>query len=186
MGLLPVRTGSISFNNTEVICRETCQICSLGIGFSFQERSVFPTLSVLEHLEMATVNAFNGRNQDEILKEVLELFPDLESRLNDKGATLSGGEGQMVQLAMAIVRRPKLLLLDEPSAGLSAKNVRNLVNKLRELQGEMTMLIAEQNIRTALDIADNFIILNEGSIIYQDTVKDIDKGEEIVKKYILV
>ncbi len=185
VGLLPITSGSVEFNNKEITNMEADKVCALGIGFAFQERMVFPTLSVTEHFKLATTNAFNGKNLDKILKEVLDLFPDLKLHINDRGVTLSGGEGQMVKLAMAIVRRPKLLLLDEPTTGLSGKNVRKLTDKLHELKGEMTVLVAEQNIRSALELADNFFIIKDGAIIHQDTIKGIDKDEELVRKYIL-
>jgi len=185
VGLLPITNGSVKFNNKEITNMEADKVCALGIGLAFQERMVFPTLSVMEHFKLATTNAFNGKDLDKILKEVLDLFPDLKPHVNDRGVTLSGGEAQMVKLAMAIVRRPKLLLLDEPLTGLSGKNVHKLTDKLHELKGEMTVLIAEQNIRSALELADNFLIIKDGTIIHQDTVKDINKDEEVVRKYIL-
>jgi len=187
VGLVPVRAGNITFNTRDITNMEPYKICSLGIGFTFQERSVFPTLSIAEHLTLAEASAFNRRNLKEIRNEALDLFPDLEPHLNDRGATLSGGEAQMVKLAMSIVRRPKpkLLLLDEPSTGLSGENIHRLVNKLRELKGKTTILIVEQSIRVALQIADSLAVIRDGAIIYQDRVKSIDKDEEVVQKYIL-
>ena len=187
VGLLPVRVGNITFNTRDITNMETYKICSLGVGFTFQERCVFPILSVVEHFALAATSAHNGnrRNLKEIRNEALDLFPDLEPHLNDRGATLSGGEGQMLKLAIAVVRRPKLLLLDEPSTGLSAQNIHRFANKLRELKGETTIFIAEQSIRVALQIADSFAIVRDGAIIHQDIVKSVDKGEEVVQKYIL-
>lgn len=185
VGLLPITSGSVKFNNTEITNMEPDKVCALGIGFTFQDRLVFPTLSTMEHFKLATTNTFGGKDLDKILNEVLDLFPDLKLHVNDRGVTLSGGEAQMVKLAMAIVRRPKLLLLDEPLTGLSGKNARSLIDKLRQLKGEMTMLVPEQNVRGGLEMADKFLVIREGAIIYQDTVKSIDKDEQMVRQYIL-
>jgi len=187
VGLVPVRAGNITFNNRDITNMEPYKICSLGIGFTFQERCVFPTLSVKEHLALAETSAFSRRNLKEICDEALDLFPEIEPHLNDKAATLSGGEAQMVKLAMAIVRRPKpkLLLVDEPMTGLSAENIHRLTNKLRELKGETTIIIVEQVIRAAIQIADSYAVIRDGAIIHQDRVSSIDKDEEVVQKYIL-
>ena len=187
VGLVPIRAGNITFDTRDITNMEPYKICSLGIGFTFQERCVFPTLSVKEHLALTETSAFSRRNLKEICDEVLDLFPEIEPHLNDKAATLSGGEAQMVKLAMAIVRRPKpkLLLVDEPATGLSPDNVHRLTNKLRELKGETTIIIVEQVIRAAIQIADSYAVIRDGAIIHQDRVSSIDKDEEMVQKYIL-
>ena len=185
VGLLPISNGITRFQGKDITNMEPSKICSRGVGFVFQERSVFPTLSVLEHFKLSTVNTFGARSLDRVVKEVVDLFPDIEKLLDRKGAALSGGEARMVELAAAIIRRPRLLLLDEPLAGLSPMNVHRLFNRLRELKEEMTTFVAEQNIRTALESADRFFIIREGALIYQDTVKDVSQGERVVKDHIL-
>jgi len=185
VGLLPISNGSVEFKNKEITNMEPDKICANGIGLVFQERQVFPDLLVAEHFRLAAINTLNRKGSDEITKEVLNIFPDLEPHFKKRGDTLSGGEGQMVKLAMGIVRRPKLLLLDEPSMGLSVKNLYNLINVLRDYKTEMTVFVAEQNIRPALELADSYLIIQDGSIIYQKAVTDIAQDEEIVKEYIL-
>lgn len=187
VGLVPARAGNITFNNRDITNMDPYKICSLGIGFTFQDRCVFPTLSVQEHFALAETGAFSRRNLKEICDEVLDLFPEIEPHLDDKAATLSGGEAQMVKLAMAIVRRPKpkLLLFDEPAIGLSEGNVHRFTNKLRELKGGTTIIIVEQNIRAAMQIADSYAVIREGRIIHQDRVSSIDKDQQVVQKYIL-
>ena len=163
------------------------RICSRGIGFTFQDRCVFPLLSVREHLALAETSAFSRRNLKEICDEALDLFPDIERHLDDKAATLSGGEAQMVKLALATVRRPrpKLLIVDEPSTGLSPENVHRFCNKLRKIKAETTVIIVEQVIKAAIQIADVYAVIRDGKIIHQDRVNDTEKEECIVQKYIL-
>jgi len=187
VGLVPVRAGNIIINGRDITNMEPYKICSQGIGFTFQERCVFPTLSVKEHLALAEASAYSRRDFKEICQEALDLFPDIEPHLNDKAATISGGEAQMVKLAMAIVRRPrpKLLFVDEPSTGLSPENVHRFTNKLRELKGETTIIIVEQVIGAAIKIADSYAVIREGTIIHQDRVCDIDKDEDVVQQCIL-
>jgi branched-chain amino acid transport system ATP-binding protein len=187
VGIVPVKAGNIIFNDRDITNMEPYKICSQGIGFTFQERCVFPMLSVKEHLALAEASAYSRRNLKEICNEALDLFPDIEPHLNDKAATLSGGEAQMVKLAMAIVRRPKpkLLFVDEPSTGLSPDNVHRFTTKLRQLKGETTIIIVEQVIGAAIKIADSYAVIRDGMIIHQDRVHDIDKDEEVVQEYIL-
>ena len=187
VGLVPVRSGNIIFNDQDITNLEPYKICAQGIGFTFQERCVFPMLSVKEHLALAETSAFSRKYFEQVCREALELFPDIEPHLNDKAATLSGGEAQMVKLALAVLRkpRPKLVLVDEPSTGLSPENVHRFINKLRELKGETTIIIVEQVIRAAIQIADSYAVIRDGAIIHQDRVHDIDKDEAVVQKYIL-
>jgi branched-chain amino acid transport system ATP-binding protein len=185
VGLLPISRGSVEFNNEEITKMKTDMICDKGIGLVFQERQVFPDLSVEEHFSLAAMKSPKKRSLDEMKKEVLNIFPDLSSHFKKRGDVLSGGEGQMVKLAMGILRNPKIILLDEPSIGLSVKNLYKFLNVLNDLRKEMTIFITEQNIRPALEIADSYLIIKDGRIIYQKAVEDIAKDEEIVQKHIL-
>lgn len=187
VGIVPVKNGAITYNDVDITNKDTYKICSMGIGFTFQDRCVFPNLSVKEHLSLAETSAFSRKSFNEICDEALDLFPDIKPHLNDKAATLSGGEAQMVKLAMAVVRRPRprLLLIDEPSTGLSPENVHRFADKIRTLRGETTVVIVEQVIHAAIKIADSYAVLRDGKIIHQDRVCDIEKDEELVQKYIL-
>lgn len=187
VGLVPARSGSIKFNNIDIANMETYKSCALGIGFTFQERCIFPTLSVKDHFALAETNAFGKGHLGEICDEVLELFPDIEPHLNDKADTLSGGEAQMVKLAMVVVRRPspKLLLIDEPSTGLSEKNVHRFMNKLCDLKHKTTIVVVEQVIKAAIHVADHYGIIRDGMLIYQNRASNTIEDERVVQKYIL-
>ena len=186
VGLLRVTSGHIEFHGQQIANMETHKICSLGVGFVFQERSVFPELTVLEHLSLATMKNSHGKRTDQALKESIDLFPDLEKRVKARAGTLSGGEAQMLEIAMALIREPRLLLLDEPSQGLSNVNLRRLVNRLVELKRATTILLSEQNIQVASEIGDRIVVLRDGSIVYEGTREHVSKGgDQIAKKYII-
>ena len=187
VNLVKTTAGSIAFNDTDISHMEPHEICSFGVGFTFQERCVFPMLSVREHFSMVDRNVFGTRNVKARCNEAVDIFPDLEQVLDRNAAALSGGEAQMVKLAMAMVRKPmpQLLLLDEPSTGLSPENVIHLSDKLRELKGETTIVIVEQVIGAAIGIADSYAVIRDGAIIHESKVGDIKKEEDIVQKYIL-
>lgn len=185
VGLLPVRNGSIRFQNEQVKNSESCKVCSRGIGYVFQQRSVFPELSVIEHLRLAITKSFTAKSLDEAVNETITLFPDIGKRLKARGGTLSGGEAQMLEISMALVRKPKLLLLDEPSQGLSSINIRRFMNKLQGVKGEMTVFLSEQNIRVALELSDDFAVIRDGMIVYEGKGGNVEEGGEIAKKYIL-
>jgi ABC-type branched-subunit amino acid transport system ATPase component len=187
LNLVKNTAGKITFDNKDITHMEPHEICYLGVGFTFQERCVFPTLSVREHFSLVDKNVFGTRNVKTLFNEAVDIFPDLEPLLNRNAAALSGGEAQMVKLAMAIVRKPmpKLLLLDEPSTGLSPENIIRLSDKLRSLKGETTIVIVEQVIGAAIGITDSYAVIRDGAIIHESRVNDIEKEEDIVQKYIL-
>ena len=186
VGLLRVSSGHIAFQGCDITNMETHRICSLGVGYVFQERSVFPELTVLEHLTLATMKNSHGKRTDQALDETIELFPDLEKRVKARAGTLSGGEAQMLEIGMALVREPRLLLLDEPSQGLSSVNLRRLVNRLLELKRATTILLSEQNIQVATEMGDRVVVIRDGSIVYEGTREDVSKGgDQIAKKYII-
>ncbi|MDD5590505.1 MAG: ATP-binding cassette domain-containing protein [Dehalococcoidales bacterium] len=143
------------------------------------------TFTVFHHILYSIISY--RRHFKEICDEALDLFPDIKPHLNDKSATLSGGEAQMVELAMAVVRRPRprLLLIDEPSTGLSPENVHRFAEKIRTLKGETTVVIVEQVIHAAIKIADKYAVIRDGKILHQDRVCDIEKDEDTVQKCIL-
>lgn len=187
VNLVKTAAGSIMLDNKDITHMEPYEICSLGVGFTVQERCVFPTLSVMEHFSLVDKNAFGTRNVKAIWNEAVDIFPDLKPLLNRNAAALSGGEAQMVKLAMVIVRKPmpKLLFLDEPSTGLSPENVIRFSDKLRELKGETTIVMVEQVIGVAIGITDKYAVIRDGVIIHESKVSDIKKEEEMVQKFIL-
>lgn len=187
INLVKTAAGSIVFDGRDITRMEPHEICSMGVGFTFQERCVFPTLSVMEHFTLVDKNAFGTRSVKAVWSEAVDIFPDLKPLLNRNAAALSGGEAQMVKLAMVIVRKPmpRLLLLDEPSTGLSPENVIRFTNKLHELKGKTTIVIVEQVIGAAIGITDRYAVIRDGAIIHESAVSDVKKEEETVQRYIL-
>ena len=187
VNLVKTAAGSIVFDNKDITNMKPYEVCSLGVGFTFQERCVFPTLSVMEHFSLVDKNAFGTRNVKAICDEAVDVFPDLKPLLKRNAAALSGGEAQMVKLAMVIVRKPipKLLLLDEPSTGLSPENVIRFSDKLRERKGQTTIVMVEQAIGAAIGLTDKYAVIRDGAIIHMSKVIDVKKEEETVQRYIL-
>lgn len=185
VGLLPVRNGSIQFQSEEITNFETRKICLRGISFVFQERSVFPELSVLEHIKLAIARGVDGKSLDEALSETVSIFPDLKKRIKARADTLSGGEAQMLEISMAMVREPRLLILDEPSQGLSLVNIHRFIEWLRVSMGNITVLLSEQNFEVAYELSDSFTVIRDGVVIHQGTKDSIEKGGEMLKKLVL-
>jgi branched-chain amino acid transport system ATP-binding protein len=185
VGLLPVQRGSIQFRDEKITNLEPRKICSRGISYVFQERSVFPELSVLEHLKLAISKGVRGKSLEEALTEAVSIFPDLEKRIKASADTLSGGEAQMLEISMALVREPKLLILDEPSQGLSFINIRRFIDRLRVLKDNMTVFLSEQNIEVALELSDKVAVIRDGMVIHQGTKHNMEKGDQVFKKLVL-
>ena len=187
VNLVKTNAGKIMFDDREITHMEPHEICSMGLGFTFQERCVFPMLSVKEHFSLVDSNTLGTKNVNTICSEAVEIFPDLAPLLDRNAAALSGGEAQMLKLAMVFVRRPlpKLLLLDEPSTGLSPENVGRFSSHLCAMKGKTTTVIVEQVIGAAIGITDHYAVIRDGAIVHQDKVDDIKKEEEVVQKFIL-
>ena len=148
-------------------------------------RRVFPRMSVLENLQLG---AYLNKNRLEIkndMEKVFDMFPILKDRIKQIAGTLSGGEQQMLAIGRALMGRPKLLLLDEPSMGLAPKIVINIFNIISEInQAGTTILLVEQNARMALSIADKGFVIETGNIVLEDTAKNLLSNEEVKKAYL--
>jgi len=168
LGTVRARRGSVSFDGHRLDGLATDRIVRLGIAQSPEGRRIFPRMSVLENLELG---AFARVDRDGIasdLERVFGLFPRLRERVTQKGGTLSGGEQQMLAIGRALMARPRLLLLDEPSLGLAPLVVASIFATLRELREEgVTILLVEQNARQALQLADHAYVLETGSIVLE-------------------
>lgn len=183
-GLVPV-TGQISFSGKNLNSIPTFQRVSLGIAQSPEGRGVFPQMSVFENLEMG---AFSRSDKSEIKKDLemcFELFPRLKERIHQMAGTLSGGEQQMLAISRALMCKPKMLLLDEPSLGLAPLVVAQIFEIVKKLNKEgMTILLVEQNARMALKISHRAYVLETGRIVMQDSAQNLLNNDEVRKSYL--
>ncbi len=168
VGLLPPRAGRVRLDGEEITGRRPDEVLRRGLAYVPQGRIVFPQMTVLENLEMGAYIERDRRRIDEARERVFQLFPILRERRAQKAGTLSGGEQQMVAIGRALMTRPRLLLLDEPSLGLSPKFLGTIFEKIAELKAAgMTMMIVEQNAAKALSIADRGYVLELGRTRYE-------------------
>jgi branched-chain amino acid transport system ATP-binding protein len=184
-GLLRPRQGQILFEGRDLNTIPTEEIVRLGIAQSPEGRMIFPRMTVLENLEMG---AFQRRDKPAIksdMEHVFELFPRLKERITQKGGTLSGGEQQMLAIGRALMARPRLLLLDEPSMGLAPMLVSQIFSIIQEISAEgMTILLVEQNARMALTVADRGYVLQTGEIVLTGDAKELQVNETVRKAYL--
>ena len=185
MGLTPPRSGRVIFKGQEITLHQPFQIARLGIGYVPDDRRIFPDLTVEENLEI--VRRVTRRDGRWTVQEVYQLFPVLRELRGNQGTGLSGGEQKMLAIGRALMGNPILLILDEPSEGLSPLMVRTLVEAIRQIREEgVTLLIADQNVKFARVAADRAYILEKGAIAYAGAMVDLWRDEEVVKKYLAV
>jgi branched-chain amino acid transport system ATP-binding protein len=184
-GVLRPRSGSIRFDGKEIVGVPAHALIGRGLAHSPEGRRIFSRMTVLENLELG---AFGRDDRDGIHKDidnVFELFPILGERRGQAGGTLSGGEQQMLALGRAMMSRPKLLLLDEPSLGLAPLIVQKIFEVIRTLNAEgVTVLLVEQNARTALKLAHRGYVLETGRITLTDTGANLLANPEVQSAYL--
>lgn len=184
-GIVPASKGSILFEGREIVKIKPSDITKLGIGVSPEGREVFDGLSVEDNLR---IGAYTRKNQKEIaasFEEVYELFPRLEERKKQSAGTLSGGEQQMLAVGRALMSRPKLLLLDEPSMGLAPNLVELIFGLILKINKRgTTILLIEQNANMALQIADRGYVLETGRVTLTDDAKNLQANDNVRKAYL--
>jgi len=182
MGLTPPRRGIVRFRKQQINGLEPCQIAQMGVALVPQGRAIFPSLSVKENLTMAA----RSRDKTEAwtLDRVYSLFPILEARANIYGNLLSGGEQQMLCIGRALMTNPDLLLLDEPSEGLAPLVIQEISRVIKQLKGSLSVLLAEQNLPMALNLADYVYVISKGTVVYQSTPQELRDNEEIKSKHL--
>lgn len=184
-GLVRAGAGNISFEGVPIGKLPPHQIVRLGIAQSPEGRGVFANMSVDENLSLG---AYARRDTDQIAKDrerALELFPRLRERLAQSAGTLSGGEQQMLAIARALLARPKLMLLDEPSLGLAPQVVATIFKIIREINaGGTTILLVEQNAHMALNVAHRAYVLEVGRIAMEGPAADLAKSDEVRRAYL--
>jgi len=184
-GLIRHREGNILFEGKPLDSMSTEAIVRLGISQSPEGRLIFPRMTVEENLEMGAYlrNDSLGIKSDTEL--VLNLFPRLRERISQKGGTLSGGEQQMLAIGRAMMSRPRLLLLDEPSMGLAPMLVSQIFAIIRDINSQgTTILLVEQNARMALSVAHRGYVIQTGQVVVEGTAKDLQSNETVRKAYL--
>jgi branched-chain amino acid transport system ATP-binding protein len=184
MGYLKPRPGRIRYRDRDIAALPPYAVARLGVGFVPQERGIFPSLTVRENL---TVFARAGGSRRWTLERIFELFPSLRARERNLGFQLSGGEQQMLSIARALMLNPSLLLLDEPSEGLAPMIVQEIITVLKNLKREgLAVLLIEQNLHTALAVADRHYVMNKGEICFNGTSTELEGNDFVLRNYLSV
>ena len=184
-GLVKAKSGSITYNGTDLQKIDPSKIISLGIAHVPEGRHVFPEMTVEENLQMG---AFISKNKEETaaaMQDVYEKFPRLRERRRQLAGTLSGGEQQMVAVGRALMGKPSIILMDEPSMGLSPLLVKEVFAIIKEIHAAgITVLLNEQNAKMALSIADRAYVLETGTIFISGDAQELLKDERVKKAYL--
>ncbi|HFH8057926.1 TPA: ABC transporter ATP-binding protein [Streptococcus agalactiae] len=184
-GLVRPSQGSISFMGKPIHKLAARKIVGNGLAQVPEGRYVFSSLSVMENLEMGAFLQKDREQNQKMLKKVFDRFPRLEERKNQDAATLSGGEQQMLAMGRALMSRPKLLLLDEPSMGLAPIFIQEIFNIIEDIKKQgTTVLLVEQNANKALTIADKAYVLETGKVVLSGTGKELLVSDQVRKAYL--
>lgn len=184
-GLLPAKAGSIEFDGKELTKTAAHKIVSMGMAHVPEGRRIFQELTVYQNLKLGAYSRSDKKEIAENLKMVYERFPRLEERKNQIAGTLSGGEQQMLAMGRALMSNPKIILLDEPSMGLSPLFVSEIFDIIKEInKSGTTVLLVEQNAKKALSIADRAYVLETGSIAMEGKASDMLNNDDIKKAYL--
>jgi branched-chain amino acid transport system ATP-binding protein len=184
-GLNHPRKGRIVFQGRDITNAPAHEIVKMGISQSPEGRRLFPNMSVLENLEMGAFQRTDRQNFKEDLDRVYALFPRLAERKSQRAGTLSGGEQQMVAMGRALMARPKLVMLDEPSMGLAPIFVERIFEIVKEINQQGTpILLVEQNALMALDVAHRGYVMETGKIALTDEAKKLSQNEQVQKAYL--
>ncbi|MGY4574528.1 branched-chain amino acid ABC transporter ATP-binding protein [Bradyrhizobium sp. USDA 3256] len=181
MGVVTPRRGSVMFDGVEISGRKSHKIAQAGMQLVHEERRIFGSLSVEENLVIAGLTA----SQRWPLDRIYEMFPRLRERRGNRGTDLSGGEQQMLAIARALVRDPKIILLDEPFEGLAPVIVRDLMKACRDLaEAGQTIVLVEQNLAATLALAQRIYIINNGHIVHEGPAQEIKAQPEVLQRYL--
>ena len=184
-GLLSAKSGSVVYDGNDVTKVPAHRIVTMGMAHVPEGRRVFQQLTVLENLKMGAYTRSSAKEIEETLKEVYEHFPRLEERKNQIAGTLSGGEQQMLAMGRAMMSKPKLIVMDEPSMGLSPLLVKEVFKIIEVMhKAGITVLLVEQNAKMALSIADRAYVLETGSIAMSGDAKEMLNNDDIKKAYL--
>jgi len=185
-GMLMPKGGKIKFFDQDITLLEPHKRASLGIGHVMEGRRLFPYLTVEENLKMGAYLKEAWEKRKETLELVFELFPRLKERRKQRAGTLSGGEQQMLAIGRALMLRPKLLLLDEPSLGIAPKlalSIFDVIKKINDYEG-VTILLVEQNVHMALNLSKRSYVLENGKIVLEGSSEELLKNPHVKKAYL--
>ena len=181
MGFTPPRRGMVKYNDIEICKKRPFEIARLGISLVPQGRQIFPSLNVEENLTVVARPSPDGWT----LEKVYELFPPLKKRAHHMGNRLSGGEQQMLAVGRSLMTNPSLLLMDEPTEGLSPLYVQTVGQIIRQLQDSgISILLVEQNLRFTLKHTDYIHVINRGQIVHSSSPQELGENQEILHKYL--
>ena len=183
LGLTPPSQGAVIFDGEEIQGRHSFDIAGMGIGFVPEHRAIFRDLSVLENLRIAERQKGDLEKKEDF---IFSLFPDLKRLIKLPGTNLSGGQQQMLAVARALVPDNKLLLIDEPSEGLAPVLIEQMMEAIRQLSAETTVLLVEQNFIVASQLAKDYVIIEEGQSVKSGQLADLVNDPETIHRYLEV
>jgi branched-chain amino acid transport system ATP-binding protein len=185
LGIVRPTSGEITFDGNRIERAQTTEIVSQGLALVPEARRVFPRMTVLENLQMGAYIRSNAAEIQSDLERVYKLFPRLKERVSQLAGTLSGGEQQMLAMGRALMTRPRLICMDEPSMGLSPILVQTVFNTIQEIRNQgVTVFLVEQNAFMALNIADRGYVLQQGRIVLSDTAKNLLTNDLVRRAYL--
>jgi branched-chain amino acid transport system ATP-binding protein len=184
-GLAPIESGSIYWHEEKIIPKSH-EVVERGISFVPQGRQIFKSLTVLENLEMGGFSIKSKAVLKNRVESVLDIFPDLRKKLKEPAKNLSGGQQQMVAIARGLMTDPKVLLLDEPTLGLSPKVVKEVFKKIKEInqKNHTAIMIVEHNLQSILEIVDRAYVLDKGKVVVEDVPSTIIKSNILEKVFL--
>lgn len=188
-GLQPVRSGNIYFDGRDITNMNPEKLVEMGLAHVPEGRQIFQPMSVYDNLELGghlIYKRYGKKTLKSDIEQIFGLFPILRDRRHQYAGTLSGGEQQMLAIAMALMARPRLLLLDEPSMGLAPMIVKEIFQRVADLQAErkLTVLLIEQNARAALRIADRGYVIETGKIVLEEDAEELLANQEVKRAYL--
>jgi len=184
MGLMGRTRGSVNFKGEELLRQPAHMRFALGLAYVPEERRIVQGLSVRENLRLGLVASKHKKWEAELIAEIAAIFPRLAERMDQEAVTMSGGEQQMLAIARAMIAKPDLIMLDEPSEGIMPVLVDEMFELFRRMKAQgTTILLVEQNVELALGIADRAYVLDQGSVVHQASAQALLADDEIKERY---
>ncbi|MEC8099995.1 MAG: ABC transporter ATP-binding protein [Pseudomonadota bacterium] len=177
--------GSVLFNKKEILGKPIHEIANLGIGYVSENRDIFPDLTVQENLELGKEENKYGIKWN--IEELFDLFPNLKKRINIPGGVLSGGEQQMLTICRSLMGCPKLIMIDEPTEGLSPQMVDNVEKLLKKIsQKGVSILLVEQKLTIAFNLSNRLYVMGHGKVVYEGDPNQVQNNKELIKEWLEV